>query len=406
MRPPATAAATNIMPTNNRPLPRKTVAKKRSSCAPIRSLITPINHRKAIPANGMRFSPTATAVLFPESVSHPPATAELAGAESLSRVSDAIRSTEKTMPASAAARGVFSALLAVSEPGAGAVGHGHPLPWTGATPGCRRFRWPGALPIAPLVLMPDKHARGRSASPLRGENRPFAAPWAVNLPISAQTSDCPGAWAELGDTHFAFESCVAGYDMDTLVKVFPDNACPAEHWEFIFKGKVRGGVHPRPEKMLGVAFYIPGEQCPLNAIPVRRAASLRMLPVSDGLVCLGRRSRLAASAMIANNFLLTKEIRAGRTKSLRRKKSFRNHGSEGWRASRWAGSGHHRGRGRALPAVDIALAETAVSSAAERLRAGRARGPRRPPRRGATSRRKPTRCRSRERPGRKGSIRH
>ena len=116
MRPPATAAATNSMPTNSRPLPRNTVAKKRSSCAPIRSLITPMNHRKAIPANGMRFSPIATAVLFPESVSHPPATAGLAGTETLSRASDVIRSTEKTMPASAAARGVRRALLAASGP--------------------------------------------------------------------------------------------------------------------------------------------------------------------------------------------------------------------------------------------------------------------------------------------------
>ena len=79
MRPPATAAATNSMATNSRPLPRNTVAKNRSSCAPIRSLITPMNHRKAMPANGMRFSPIATAVLFPESVSQPPATAGLAG---------------------------------------------------------------------------------------------------------------------------------------------------------------------------------------------------------------------------------------------------------------------------------------------------------------------------------------
>jgi hypothetical protein len=35
------------------------------------------------------------------------------------------------------------------------------------------------------------------------------------------------------------ETCAAGYDMDALVKVFPDNACPAEHWGLIFRGKVR-----------------------------------------------------------------------------------------------------------------------------------------------------------------------
>jgi hypothetical protein len=30
-----------------------------------------------------------------------------------------------------------------------------------------------------------------------------------------------------------------GYDMDALVKIFPDNACPVEHWGYIFRGKVR-----------------------------------------------------------------------------------------------------------------------------------------------------------------------
>ena len=65
-----------------------------------------------MPANGMRFSPIDTAVLLPESVSHRPATAGLPGTEIRSRVSAVIRSTEKTMPAIAAARGVRSALLA------------------------------------------------------------------------------------------------------------------------------------------------------------------------------------------------------------------------------------------------------------------------------------------------------
>ena len=69
-RPPATAAATNSMATNNRPLPRNTVAKNRSSRSPIRSRSTPMNQRKAMPANGMRFSAIATAARRPESVSH------------------------------------------------------------------------------------------------------------------------------------------------------------------------------------------------------------------------------------------------------------------------------------------------------------------------------------------------
>ena len=49
---PTTAAATNNMPRNRRPLPKNTVAKKRSSRRPSWSRMTPMNHRKAIPANG------------------------------------------------------------------------------------------------------------------------------------------------------------------------------------------------------------------------------------------------------------------------------------------------------------------------------------------------------------------
>ncbi len=116
MSPPATAAATNSMPTNSRPLPRKTVAKKRSSRPPIRSRSTPMNQRKAIPANGTRFSAIVTAVRCADWVSHEPAAAELAGTETLSSTSDEMRSTEKTIPATAAARGVLRGLPACSAP--------------------------------------------------------------------------------------------------------------------------------------------------------------------------------------------------------------------------------------------------------------------------------------------------
>ena len=39
---------------NSRPLPKKTVAKKRSSRSPNRSRTTAMNHRKAMPAMGMQ----------------------------------------------------------------------------------------------------------------------------------------------------------------------------------------------------------------------------------------------------------------------------------------------------------------------------------------------------------------
>jgi hypothetical protein len=42
--------ATNSIATNNRPLPRNTVAKNRSSRSPIRLRTTPMNHRNAMPA--------------------------------------------------------------------------------------------------------------------------------------------------------------------------------------------------------------------------------------------------------------------------------------------------------------------------------------------------------------------
>jgi hypothetical protein len=47
--PPATAAEANSMARNKSPLPRKTVAKKRSSSSPNRSRSTPMNHKKAKP---------------------------------------------------------------------------------------------------------------------------------------------------------------------------------------------------------------------------------------------------------------------------------------------------------------------------------------------------------------------
>ena len=72
--PPETAAPTKSMATNNRPLPRNTVAKKRSSRWPTRSRITPMNHKKAMPANGTRFSAISTAARRRGSVSHAPGT--------------------------------------------------------------------------------------------------------------------------------------------------------------------------------------------------------------------------------------------------------------------------------------------------------------------------------------------
>ena len=48
------AAPTNSMARKSSPLPMKTVEKSRSSTSPSCSRTTPMNHRKAIPANGTR----------------------------------------------------------------------------------------------------------------------------------------------------------------------------------------------------------------------------------------------------------------------------------------------------------------------------------------------------------------
>jgi uncharacterized RmlC-like cupin family protein len=85
-----------------------------------------------------------------------------------------------------------------------------------------------------------------------------------DLPVTAQTADYTGAWAELGDMHYAFETCAGGYDMDALVKIFPDHACPVEHWGYVFRGKVRVEYTDGHEEILsaGDAFYIPSGHRP------------------------------------------------------------------------------------------------------------------------------------------------
>jgi len=56
MSAPALAEAANGIAMNRNPLPRNAVAKKRSSCSPIRSRIAAMNQRNAKPAAGTRSS--------------------------------------------------------------------------------------------------------------------------------------------------------------------------------------------------------------------------------------------------------------------------------------------------------------------------------------------------------------
>jgi hypothetical protein len=106
MRPPIAEAETNIIPRNKRPLPKKTVAKNWSSFSPRRSRKTPRNHRKATPANGMRFNArdTLSELVF----SHEPVSRGLTGTDCQNNQRLQMRRREKRIPAMAAARGVFS----------------------------------------------------------------------------------------------------------------------------------------------------------------------------------------------------------------------------------------------------------------------------------------------------------
>ena len=94
---PITAAAANNIARNNKALPKNTLAKKRSSSRPSRSRSTPINHRKAIPANGTKFNATVTALV--SVASHAPGSSGSAGIEVRSNHRINNMSSEKAIPA-------------------------------------------------------------------------------------------------------------------------------------------------------------------------------------------------------------------------------------------------------------------------------------------------------------------
>ncbi len=103
---PITAAAANNIARNNKALPKNTLAKKRSSSWPSRSRSTPINHMKATPANGTKFN--ATVIALVSVASQAPGSSGSAGMEVRSSHRINNRSSEKAIPAMAAAFGVFS----------------------------------------------------------------------------------------------------------------------------------------------------------------------------------------------------------------------------------------------------------------------------------------------------------
>src|SRR5688572_7831512 len=104
--PPATAPPVNSIAIISSPLPRNTVAKNRSSPAPIRSRITPMNHRNASPANGSRFNASTTASRRLPSSNQSPAVSVSFGSAQRNSTNVVVKNTANTIPATAAARGV------------------------------------------------------------------------------------------------------------------------------------------------------------------------------------------------------------------------------------------------------------------------------------------------------------
>ena len=103
--PRVTATAAKSMATKSKPLPRNTVAKKRSSNSPMWLRRTAINHRNAIPVNGTRFKDIETQSRKAGSESHTPGSFGSAGAAKRISTRLAIKSPEKTIPLVATIRG-------------------------------------------------------------------------------------------------------------------------------------------------------------------------------------------------------------------------------------------------------------------------------------------------------------
>src|SRR6185437_4173623 len=91
---------------NRNPLPRNTVAKKRSSCSHMRSRSTPMNHKKVIPAKGNR--PRARLTDLALLASHIPGSFGLSGTERRRSTTQMPNRIENRIPATAPARGAFS----------------------------------------------------------------------------------------------------------------------------------------------------------------------------------------------------------------------------------------------------------------------------------------------------------
>lgn len=118
---PAAAAAPKRVATNTRPLPRNTVERNLSSPGPTCARTAPMNHRKKMPAKGMRASAVCTPLREDRLSGEPVSAPSPLGMEARTRTMAAPISTANAIPTSPAARGVRSAWAFIAMKGSSLV---------------------------------------------------------------------------------------------------------------------------------------------------------------------------------------------------------------------------------------------------------------------------------------------
>ena len=80
-----------------------------------------------------------------------------------------------------------------------------------------------------------------------------------NLPVAAERPGFIGRWASMGDHRFAYQSALAGSNLDSMLAAFDDGACPVEHWGYVFSGSMRVEFTDGHHEVLsaGDAFHTP-----------------------------------------------------------------------------------------------------------------------------------------------------
>jgi hypothetical protein len=84
----------------------------------------------------------------------------------------------------------------------------------------------------------------------------------VNFESMTPTVEFPGyvgRWEAVDGMHFSYEHCEAGSNIDNLLTIYPNNACPVPHWGYIFSGSVRVEFVDQPEEIYhaGDFFHVP-----------------------------------------------------------------------------------------------------------------------------------------------------